>query len=65
MDIKIGEKTHRITLFEDSDPTQVCHEFAEEHSLPEQMREALLKNLIAQYNANFGEEEGEEEDDQQ
>jgi hypothetical protein len=37
IDIEIGSKKHRITLFKDSDCTQVSTDFARTHNLSKEM----------------------------
>lgn len=38
IDIEIGQKKHRITLFKDSDCTQISRDFAATHKLPREMQ---------------------------
>jgi len=45
IDIEIGQKKHRITLFRDSDCTQISKDFAATHKLPREMQAQLERQL--------------------
>ena len=45
IDIALGDKKHRITLFKDSDVVLVSSEFAKQHNLPSAMQTQLHLQL--------------------
>lgn len=45
IDIEIGQKKHRVTLFKDSNCPQVATEFARTHGLPKDMQALLERQL--------------------
>lgn len=45
IDIEIGAKKHRVTLFRDSNCELVAKEFAQTHGLPKEMQNMLQKQL--------------------
>lgn len=45
IDIEIGHKKHRVTLFKDSNCPQIATDFAKTHGLPKEMQTLLEKQL--------------------
>ena len=56
MEIVIGNQNFVIDIYPDSDPDALAHEFAAQHSLPQEMVEQLREQIYANQIANFPEE---------
>lgn len=53
VDIALGTKKHRITLYADSDPIKTAVDFAKEHNLDEKLEKKLTEQLIVNLRNNF------------
>ena len=53
MEIVIGDQTHVLTVYPDSNLKQLTKQFARQRGLPANMEQQLYEEVDAQYQENF------------